>query len=217
MKKLLVTLSFLTTALFATATLAAPPEGDTSSTGAVEVVSTTGEAASTSGDATPDTSGGEAPVAGDLGVVASSTGGEEDSTGSDSGAVDTTGGETGPAEIASDEEAVAAAKALFGALQVGDIPLAVALGLMLLVYIVRRTHVADMSNAWIAAGLSVVGYVAADLLTAGAGNVLNSVMSGLMAGIAAAGLGELVVARLMSGKAEPAKAEPAKANEEKSE
>lgn len=214
MKKLLVTLSFLTTALFATATLAAPPEGDTSSTGAAEVVSTTGEDASTSGDAT---SGGEAPVAGDLGVVASSTGDAEDSTGSDSGAEDTTGGETGPAEIDSDEEAVAAAKALFGALQVGDVPLAVALGLMLLVYIVRRTHVADMSNAWIAAGLSVVGYVAADLLTAGAGNILNSVMSGLMAGVAAAGLGELVVARLMSGKAEPAKSEPAKANEEKSE
>jgi hypothetical protein len=212
MKKLLITLSFLTTALFATATLAAPPEGDTSSTGAAEVVSTTGEAAS-SGDAT---SGGETPVAGDLGVVASSTGDEEDSTGSDSGAVDTTGGETGPAEIDSDEEAIAAAKALFGAIQVGDIPLAVALGLMLLVYIVRRTHVADMSNAWIAAGLSVVGYVAADLLTAGAGNVLNSVASGLMAGVAAAGLGELVVARLMSSKAEPAKAEPAK-EEEKSE
>jgi len=74
----------------------------------------------------------------------------------------------GPAKIEDDDEAVAAVKQLIDAAKNGHWSLVVALGIMLLVYVIHRFGLAaklgKKAVPWIAAATGVLGYVAAALL-----------------------------------------------------
>ena len=80
--------------------------------------------------------------------------------------------EEGPAEIKDDDEAIAAVKQLIEAAKNGHWALVVALGIMLLVYVLHRFGLAAKLGKkvvpWVAAATGVLGYVAAALLVEGA-------------------------------------------------
>lgn len=159
-------------------------------------------------------------------------------TGTDTGAMDTDGADTDGAmvgtdtgeatgglepadEIKSDEEAVEVAGKLFEAIKIGNAPMAVALALMLVVYLLRRSGLMDQvpeeHTKWAVAAVSITGYVIAALMLDGAVFAV-ALKNGLVAGAAAVGLGEMVLAKLFGkSKLGEAKAEVAEKSEEKAE
>jgi hypothetical protein len=120
-------------------------------------------------------------------------------------------------EVETDEEAVEAAQGLYTALANRDWALAIAFGLMLLVFVLRKVKVLSKVPAkaipWVTAVLATVGYVAAALMTPGVA-IGSAVMEGAAAGAAAVGLWEMVLKHFLGGKSE-AKSE--EKSEEKSE
>jgi len=118
-----------------------------------------------------------------------------------------TGGETGdaaPGEIKTDEEAAEAAKGLYEAINSDQWPLAVGLGLMLLVFAVRKFVPGDKLSSmgpWLAAILGVAGYVAVALTNNPEGDWMEAVTQGLMAGAAAVGFWEMLGKKILARKA----------------
>lgn len=110
-----------------------------------------------------------------------------------------------PVEITTDEEAVETAKGLYSVIVDRNWALAIALGLTLVVFGLRKIHVLDKVPAkavpWVTAVLSMVGYVVAALMTPGV-SVMAALMEGLAAGAAAVGLWEMVLKHMLSKKAE---------------
>lgn len=107
------------------------------------------------------------------------------------------------AEITSDDEAVAAASALFTAIQEKHWGLALGLGLSLLVFGLRKAKVLAKVPAkmlpWVTAVIGVVGYVVAALMTDGA-NMTDAIVGGATTGVAAVGLWEMVLKHFLSKK-----------------
>ena len=132
------------------------------------------------------TTGAEAPAA----TTAGDTTGAADTT---------TGGEAAPVEANSDEEAVAAAKGLYSAIADRNWALAVAFGLTLLVFGLRKLKVLAKVPAkavpWVTAALAIAGYVAAALMAPGAA-LGEAALTGLAAGASAVGLWEMVLKHL---------------------
>jgi len=207
--------ALLTALAVSTPALAAPPAD-------------LGEAATST--ETGDETGDDAGDSGTTGAVADVADGDTGDTGG-------TGGLAPADELASDEEAVQAAEDLVQAIHMGHIPLAVALALLLLVYILRRSGTLDSVpepyTKWVVAAVSVTGYVIASLSLDGA-TLLPALKEGVVAGAAAVGLGEMVLARLFGRskvddavvtadkaetepKAEDAKAEESDDSKDKSE
>jgi len=207
--------ALLTALAVSTPALAAPPAD-------------LGEAATST--ETGDETGDDAGDSGTTGAVADVADGDTGDTGG-------TGGLAPADELASDEEAVQAAEDLVQAIHMGHIPLAVALALLLLVYILRRLGTLDSVpepyTKWVVAAVSVTGYVIASLSLDGA-TLLPALKEGVVAGAAAVGLGEMVLARLFGRskvddavvtadkaetepKAEDAKAEESDDSKDKSE
>lgn len=124
---------------------------------------------------------------------------EEAATDGDSG---TSGGDE-PAELKSDEEAGDAVEGLYKALMDKNWALALSLGLMILVFVARKVPMLDKippkATPWVAAGLSMLGYVAAALMAPGA-EIGTAVLSGLSVGAGAVGLWEMVFKHLLTKK-----------------
>lgn len=110
-----------------------------------------------------------------------------------------------PAEVKTDEEAVEAAEGLYNAIANRNWALAVALGLTLLVFGLRKLKVLAKVPAkavpWVTAAMAMVGYVAAALMTPGVA-IGGAVMEGLAAGASAVGLWEMLLKHFLSGKKE---------------
>lgn len=134
-------------------------------------------------------------------------------------AAETKEGTDTPKAIETEEEAVEAAKDLYTAIRSGHWPLAVGLGIMLILFVVRKTGVLNKvpKNAmpWVAAVIGIASYIALALTTDGA-NVWEALSSGFMSGAAAVGFWELVFKKFLGGKREEAK-EEAKEEEEPKE
>lgn len=118
----------------------------------------------------------------------------------------TDGGTEGtPAEIETDEEAVAAVGDLMGALQDKNWALALGLGLSLLVFGLRKVGVLKKVPSkilpWVTAAIGVVGYIAVALMTEGA-DIGDAVVGGATTGIAAVGLWEMVLKHFLAKKKE---------------
>lgn len=124
------------------------------------------------------------------------TGGSEDTGSEDTG---TTGGLEPADELESDEEAVKAAEELVVAIQMGNTPLAVALGLLLLVYALRRLGVLDSVpdeyTKWVVAATTMIGYTVTALSADGV-ELGEAIKDGVVAGAAAVGLGEMLLAQV---------------------
>jgi len=116
-----------------------------------------------------------------------------------------TEGKTETKEIKTDEEAVEAAQGLYSALANRDWALAIAFGLMLLVFVLRKVKVLAKVPAkaipWVTAGLAAAGYVVAALMTPGVA-IGSAVMEGLAAGAAAVGLWEMLLKHFLGNKSE---------------
>lgn len=113
------------------------------------------------------------------------------------------GGEEGPAELKDEEEAGDAVVGLYNALMDKNWALAVSLGLMLLVFVARKVPLLDKLPAkatpWVAAAMSMLGYVAAALMAPGA-QIGTAVLSGLSVGAGAVGLWEMVFKHFLAKK-----------------
>jgi hypothetical protein len=127
---------------------------------------------------------------------------------SDEGTSDETGGEGDdaekPASIESDEEAMAAAKALIEAAKGGQWSLVAGLAIMLLIYLMGRMNLLERikvpksATPWVAAGTGILGYVAAALLVEGA-SLVDAISGGFMVGAAAVGLWEMAFKQMLKG------------------
>ena len=108
-------------------------------------------------------------------------------------------------EVTTDEDAVEAAEGLYTALANRDWALAIAFGLTLLVFVLRKVKVLTKVPAkfvpWVAAVLATAGYVAAALMTPGVA-IGPAVMEGLAAGAAAVGLWEMLFKHFLGNKSE---------------
>lgn len=106
-------------------------------------------------------------------------------------------------EIETDEEAVEAATGLYTALANRDWALAIALGLTLLVFGLRKAKVLAKVPAkavpWVTAVLAMGGYVAAALMTPGVA-IGSALMEGAAAGAAAVGLWEMLFKHFLGNK-----------------
>jgi hypothetical protein len=102
---------------------------------------------------------------------------------------------------ATDEEAVQTALSLLEAMKAGQWPLAVGLGLTLLVYAVSRFALKSMLSEkavpFLAFGVGVAGAVGTGLITGT--SLVEAITAGVIAGIAAVG-GWEAVAKLMASK-----------------
>jgi len=114
-----------------------------------------------------------------------------------------TEGKADTKEIETDEEAVEAAQGLYTALANRDWALAIALGLTLLVFILRKVKVLSKVPAkavpWVTAVLAMAGYVAAALMTPGVA-IGPALMEGAAAGAAAVGLWEMLFKHFLGNK-----------------
>jgi hypothetical protein len=110
-----------------------------------------------------------------------------------------------PAEVKTDEEAVEAADGIYNAVVNRNWALAVALGLTLLVFGLRKMKVLAKVPAkavpWVTAAMAMVGYVAAALMTPGVA-IGGAIMEGLAAGASAVGLWEMLLKHFLGGKKE---------------
>jgi hypothetical protein len=111
-----------------------------------------------------------------------------------------------PAVVESDEAAVETAEGLYTALVNRNWALAIALGLTLLVFGLRKMKLLNKVPAKtipiVTAVLAMVGYVAAALMTPGVA-IGPAVMEGFAAGAAAVGLWEMLFKHFLAKKAEP--------------
>jgi hypothetical protein len=116
-----------------------------------------------------------------------------------------TEGKAATKEIETDEEAVEAASGLYTALANRDWALAIALGLTLLVFILRKVKVLakvpSKAVPWVTAVLAMGGYVAAALMTPGVA-IGPALMEGAAAGAAAVGLWEMLLKHFLGTKSE---------------
>lgn len=98
-------------------------------------------------------------------------------------------------KIESDDEAVEAAKTMYQAMRSGQWPLAVGLGIMLLIYLLARINILaklpKKAVPWVATGTSILAYIAAALTAEGA-SMVEAISGGFMTGAAAVGLWEMV-------------------------
>jgi len=116
-----------------------------------------------------------------------------------------TEGKAATTEIETDEEAVETASGLYTALANRDWALAIAFGLTLLVFILRKvkvlSKVPSKAVPWVTAVLAMVGYVAAALMTPGV-VIGSALMEGAAAGAAAVGLWEMLFKHFLGTKSE---------------
>jgi len=112
------------------------------------------------------------------------------------------------AEISTNEEAVAEAKGVYDAVSNRDWALAIALGLTLVVFILRKVNILSKvptkAVPWVTAIIGMVGYVSAALMTPGV-SIPMALMEGLAAGASAVGLWEMA-GRHFLGSTKPADA-----------
>lgn len=106
-------------------------------------------------------------------------------------------------QIATDEEAVEAAKGLLTAIHQKHWALALGLGLSLLVFGLRKakvlSKVPSKALPWVTAVLGIVGYIAVALSVEGA-DIMDAVWGGAVTGAAAVGLWEMVLKNFLGGK-----------------
>lgn len=98
-------------------------------------------------------------------------------------------------EIQTDEEAVSSVKQVVGAAKEGKWALVAGISIMLLVFILRKMNVISKLPSkmvpWVAAGLSILGYVSAALMVEGVA-VTDALIGGFTNGASAVGLWEMV-------------------------
>jgi len=182
-----ILLAFLAVFTLSAPVFAAPPEED----------------AVAAGDSDNDTETGETGVAAkpDVGDGAP----DEEADTDDAAATGSTGGLEPADEIESDEEALIAAKDLYSALQQKHWALALGLGLSLLVFALRRAKLLDKvpnkALPWVTAGLGILSYVVAALMSEGA-SIPDALLGGASAGVTAVGLWEMVLKHFLGGKKE---------------
>ena len=188
--------------MFAAPALAAPPDAGADATAEdAKSPDAEGEAKAAAEEAKEGDAKAE-PAKGD-GDGDDSKEAKAEEAGTDSGTG--TGGEEQPAELKTDEEAGEAVEGLYGAIMSKNWALALSLGLMLLVFVARKVPVLDKIPAkatpWVAAAMSMLGYVAAALMAPGA-EIGAAILSGLSVGAGAVGLWEMVFKHILSKKEE---------------
>lgn len=115
-----------------------------------------------------------------------------------------------PAVVESDDAAIESAEGLYTALVNRNWALAIALGLTLLVFGLRKIKLLDKVPAKlipiVTAALAMVGYIAAALMTPGVA-IGPAVMEGFAAGAAAVGLWEMLFKHFLASKKDEPEAE----------
>jgi hypothetical protein len=179
--RMMMLFAFLAAFVLSAPVLAAPPEGDAPA--AVEAAGETGDTKA------------EAPAE------------KADEKAAHEAKADGTDDAKEPKVVETDEEAIEAAEGLYSALVDRNWALAIAFGLTLLVFGLRKLKILDKVPAKtipiVTAVLAMVGYVAAALMTPGVA-IGPAVMEGFAAGAAAVGLWEMLFKHFLAGK----KAEP---------
>lgn len=196
--QLLFALFFIT---LSTPALASPPEGGDAP--AADAKADDAKADAPAEDAKADAKAEEAK-ADDAKEDAKADDAKEEAKATDG---DGTGGDekADTKEIETDEEAVEAAGDLYKALTDRNWALALAFGLALLVWLLRKVKVLSKVPAkavpWVSAGLAAAGYVVAALMSGGAA-LGTALMEGAAAGAAAVGLWEMLLKHFLGGKKE---------------
>jgi hypothetical protein len=174
--KILLVLSFVAAFILATPVSAAPPEGEGTATEAKEPA--------------PDAKVDEKA---DVKVE------EKTDAKADAKVEEKKAAEPAP-EIKTDEEAVGVVNQVVGAAKEGKWGLVAGLVIMLLVYGIRRVGLLSKVPAqwipWVAAGLSIVGYIAGALMVDGA-TIVDALVGGFTVGASAAGLWEMLFKHIL--------------------
>jgi len=114
--------------------------------------------------------------------------------------------EEAPSAPTTDEEAVETALSIIDAIKAGQWPLAVGLFLTLLVYFVNRfglkEALSEKAAPWVAAGVGAAGAIGTGLVTGTP--VVDSVVAGVLAAVAAVGGWEMLLKHLTAKKEEEA-------------